>query len=174
MILFHLNYILENVFHTVDLQFLDTFWFILGRSVALIFILVSGISFFLSAEKNSSQIVRKGIKRFLILGTVAALISVVTYIFFYEQRISFGIIHFFALVSLLALLFTRLGSWNILIGMSIIVIGNYMWRFPLHTSFLIPFGLHPADYYSADYYPLFPWFGYYLIGFGVAHWLVNR
>jgi uncharacterized membrane protein len=166
MVLFHTHYLLENIFDTVVFYFSDTFWFALGRTVAILFILVSGISFFLSAEKNtSSQIVWKGIKRFLILVTIAVLISMVTYMFFHEQRISFGIIHFFALVSILGLFFTRLGIWNILIGIAIIVIGNYMQIFPLDTFFLVPFGLYPPEYYSADYYPVIPWFGYYLIGF---------
>jgi uncharacterized membrane protein len=31
--------------------------------------------------------------------------------------------------------------------------------------------LYPPEYYSADYYPVIPWFGYYLIGFWISHWL---
>jgi|GEM_PF-2175211 len=127
MIFFHTNYILENVFGIMIFHFSDTLWIVLGRSVAILFILISGISFFLSGHNKSIvQTVRKGMKRFLILGIVAALISAVTYMFFYEQRISFGIIHFFALASLIGLFFMRLGTWNIPIGIMIIAGGFYL------------------------------------------------
>lgn len=172
MIFFHTNYIFENVFDVMIFHFSDTFWLVLWRSVAILFILISGISFFLSAHNRSAlQTVQKGMKRFLILGTVASLISAVTYLFFYEQRISFGIIHFFAFSTILGLFFMRFGSWNFLIGVVIIVGASYFWNSSLQTSIFIPFGVYPSDYYSADYYPILPWFWYYLIGFWWAHYL---
>ncbi len=36
------------------------------------------------------------------------------------------------------------------------------------------FGLYSRDFFSADYYPIFPWFGYFLLGFGCAHELQKR
>ena len=175
MILFHFNYILENVFGEMIFHFSDTFWFLLGRTVAIIFILVSGISFFLSAQKKGTpELIRVAIKRFMFLAAIALAITVVTYGFFYEQRISFGIIHFFALASLAVLLFVRFGGWNIPLGMVMLVVWYYFRYFSPDTYLFIPLGLYPRGYYSADYYPLIPWFGYYIIGYGTAYWLKKR
>lgn len=109
MILFHANYMLENIFMTEIFYFSTRFWYILGRAVGITFIIVSGISFYLSIQNRPlSWIVINTKKRFVILTTIALIISFVTYIFFYEQRISFGIIHFFAVAMLLGLPFIRL------------------------------------------------------------------
>lgn len=175
MVMFHANFILENVFGVFSLHFSGTFWFVLGRTVAILFILVSGISFFLFAQKRDTrQIIKNAFRRFILLTTTAMLITAVTYIFFYEQRISFGIIHFFAAATLAGLIFVRLWASNIIFGI-IILIGGYYFRYHyVDTQLLIPFWFYPSDYYSADYYPLIPWFGYYLIGYGVAYWLKKR
>ena len=109
MVLFHVNYMLEEVFMTEIFHFSTTFWYILGRVVGITFIIVSGISFYLSVQNRSlSQIVINTKKRFMMLTTIALVISFVTYVFFYEQRISFGIIHFFAVATLLGLPFIQL------------------------------------------------------------------
>jgi uncharacterized membrane protein len=110
----------------------------------------------------------------MILTIIALTISLVTYTYFYEQRISFGIIHFFAIVTVLALPLLRLGSWNILVGIVCLIIGYVISPMSVDTDLLIPLGLIPMGYYSADYYPIFPWFGYYLMGYGVASWLSLR
>ena len=107
----------------------------------------------------------------MILTTIALIISFVTYVFFYEQRISFGIIHFFAVSTLLGLPFIRLWSWNMIVGILCLIIGYCMSHISIDSDLFIPLGLISLDYYSADYYPIFPWFGYYLIGYGVASWL---
>ena len=109
MILFHANYMLENIFMTEIFHDSARFWYILGRAVGITFIIVSGISFYLSIQNRPlSWIVINTKKRFMILTTIALIISFVTYVFFYEQRISFGIIHFFAVSTLLGLPFIRL------------------------------------------------------------------
>lgn len=172
MVLFHANYMLEEVFAIEIFHFSTRFWYILGRVVGITFIIVSGISFYLSVQNRLlSRIVTNTKKRFMILTTIALIISFVTYVFFYEQRISFGIIHFFAVATLLGLPFIRLWSWNMIVGILCLLVGYYINPISVDTDLLIPIGLTPMDYYSADYYPIFPWFGYYLIGYGVADWL---
>lgn len=164
MVLFHANYMLENIFMTEIFHDSTRFWYILGRVVAIVFISVSGVSLYLSLQHRALyQIATRTRERFMILTTIALSISLVTYIFFYEQRISFGIIHFFAIVTVLALPFVRLGSWNMLVGTLCLIIGYMISPLSVDTDLLIPLGLTPLDYYSVDYYPIFPWFGYYLI-----------
>jgi uncharacterized membrane protein len=92
----------------------------------------------------------------------------VTYIVIPEQAISWGIIHFLALASVLGLLTLRGGYMNFIFGILFLIL-PYTALPILHSWFLIPLGFPPLEYSSADYYPLIPWFGYYLIGQGIGY-----
>jgi predicted acyltransferase len=139
MILFHANYMLEEIFAKDIFHFSDLSWYILGRVVAIVFISVSGISLCLSIQNRARyQIATRTRQRFMILTTIALIISCVTYIFFYEQRISFGIIHFFAVVTVLGLPFIGLESWNILVGIVCLLIGYILNPISVDTDILIP------------------------------------
>lgn len=111
MILFHMNYMLVEIFVIDVFHFSHLFWYILGRVVVIVFISISGVSLYFSLQHRTLyQIATRTRERFMILTTIALTISLFTYIFFYDQRISFGIIHFFAIGTLLALPFVRLGG----------------------------------------------------------------
>ena len=58
-------------------------------------------------NKDMKMIRRHSLKRTCILSIIAFMITIITYIWFYEQRISFGIIHFFAIVSVVSLGFMK-------------------------------------------------------------------
>lgn len=103
MIIYHAHYILLGIFGYAGVDFSPVFWHVFGRTVAITFIVVAGISFRLSTtDKSTKAIWRSSIKRALLLSGIALLISAVTLNWFYEQRIVFGIIHFFALVALIS------------------------------------------------------------------------
>ncbi|MBP9779237.1 DUF1624 domain-containing protein [Candidatus Gracilibacteria bacterium] len=174
MMIFHANYMLEEVFGVMNFHFSDQFWFLLGRGVAIIFIIVAGVSFSLSIKnKTSIQILVGTFRRFFLLAGLAGIISIVTFSIMYEQRISFGIIHFFAFASICSLLFLRLEKLSIILGVGIIFLGKYLATLITDVTYLFPLGITASTYFSADYYPLFPWFGYYLIGYGSAYYLTK-
>jgi uncharacterized membrane protein len=174
MMIFHANYMLEEVFWVMNFHFSTQFWFLLWRGVAMIFIIVAGISFSLSIKnKTSIQILAGSFRRFLILAWLAGTISIVTYSFFYEQRISFGILHFFAFASICSLLFLKLEKLSIILWVGIIFLGKYLATLITDVTYLFPLWITASTYFSADYYPLFPWFGYYLIGYGMAYYLAK-
>ncbi len=169
MVFFHANYMLVSLFSIDTLDFSQVFWFYLGKIVVTLFILLAGMSLYLSSYGRSwSQIWTKSLRRAGIFGCLALSISLVTYGFFYEVRISWGIMHFFALSMLLSPLFLIFGRYLALIWL-IIVIFPYVWTPEWQFIFLIPVGYPPFGYFSADYYPIFPWFGVYLIGYSIAH-----
>ncbi len=169
MVFFHANYMLLSLFSIDILDFSQMFWFYLGKVVVILFIALAWISLYLSSYgKSWWQIWTKSLRRAGIFGFLALSISLVTYGFFYEVRISWGIIHFFALSMLLSPLFLVFGRYLLLIWL-IIVIFPYLWTPEWQSIFLIPIGYPPFGYFSADYYPIFPWFGIYLIGYGLTH-----
>lgn len=175
MIVFHAHYILLHLFGYTGIDFPNLFWYILGRVVVIIFIFVAGISFWLFVmNKDMKMIRRHSLKRTCILSIMAFMITGITYIWFYEQRISFGIIHFFAMVSLVSLGFMKFWRWNVIIGMIIITLQFLIDNISVNTNILLPIGLVNRDFFSADYYPLIPWLGYFLIWYGVISFFDER
>ena len=171
MVIFHAHYLLERVFLIDIYLFPDIFWTLLGMTVATTFIVVSGFSLFLSESRWDLLSWKKSLKRSGILALIALSISGVTYIFFPEQLILWGIIHFFALVSLISPLIRHIGRYTGCISIGVILL---WYSFPMYTShiwFFIPFWWIPEGFYSADYYPLIPWVGYYLLGYSFASYV---
>lgn len=109
MIVFHANYLWEYVFDQPPLLENDAFWQIFRYIVVILFIAVAGILASLTQlGKSSHTILKKMVQRVGILSLVALGISVVTLLFFPEQKITWGILHFFALASLIGILTIRL------------------------------------------------------------------
>lgn len=139
--------------------------------MVVVFITVSGIVSTLSRKKLSQKsTLKKAIHRISILSLAALSVSVTTLLFFPEQKITWGILHFFALASLVGMITVRLRAMNVILGMSVLIGAHWLPEYS-NSILLIPFGIPPRDYFSADYYPLFPWFGYYLIGQGIGNLL---
>jgi uncharacterized membrane protein len=169
MIVFHTNYLLEQVFLRDIILIGDAFWDLLGPSVAILFISLAGVVSVLSAVgKPPRRILDKTLKRTLILATCALAITIVTYTLIPEQRISWGILHFLTLASVLGLITLRAGYLTLILGIIVLIV-PYLSLTSLSSPWLIPLGFPPLDYYSADYYPLIPWMGYYLIGQGIGY-----
>ena len=169
MILFHAYYLSRNIFLLPSFLGED-FWWLLGPIVGSGFIAISWFSAALSHAKHSfDENLQKSWKRFFLLGFFALSISIFTYSFFYSERISFWILHFFSLVSLISLVCIPFRSWNILWGILLLLLQIYFPDRVGDALYQIPLWWPPAAYYSADYYPLFPWFWVYLIGYGLFH-----
>jgi uncharacterized membrane protein len=144
----------------VDLQFLPILLF--QRLIGSTFLIVAGISMWLSEERNHSY--EKHFQRFLKLASVAIAITLATWIYPHEAFITFGIIHIMAVSALIGPFFFRLGKWNVLIGLALIVIGSLPPGLESGSPYLFWLGLPSPQYTALDYYPLIPWFGMILIG----------
>ena len=171
MVIFHAHYLYVYVLAWEKVWFTDGFWSLLWYMVAVGFVTVAGLVSYLSCRSQSlSVILAKASRRALILGALALTISVATYTLIPEQRISWGILHFLTLATLLGVITLRLWYANILIGIGLIIL-PYLISPVWDSILLIPVGFPSRGYYSADYYPLIPWFGYYLIGQGIGYTL---
>ena len=115
---------------------------------------------------------RSNLRRGLKLLAVALLLTLVTaamdafsgYTDFYIIR--FGVLHMLAISILLYALLQRL-PWPLLVlfGLLLIAVGKYYSTQPVAWSGLLPFVLGIGDgSYSADYFPLLPYSGYFLLG----------
>lgn len=158
MIIYHFIF---DLFYFNDYQTFPLF----SISIASTFILVSGISLSISyaRNRNFSRFVRRGAK-LLSLGLIITLTSL---IFLRYGFIFFGILHFFGLTSFLVyplLKYLRKDSSFLGFGILAIACGLFLKNLRFDFYHLLWLGLIPSNFFSFDYFPLFPWFGVLLIG----------
>lgn len=79
--------------------------------------------------------------------------------------VRFGVLHCLGVCMTLWTLFRKLPSPPLLfLGAAIVLTGAVFERISVSMPFLYPLGLCRRDFASADYFPLFPCFGYFLLG----------
>ena len=173
MIIFHINYSLSDIFSIDFLNFSEIFRFLLWKIWVLLFISISWISFFLAEKKYWNKIYKKYLKYSIFLWIISFFITLFTYIFFKEQFIAFGILHFFSLSFLLIIFFRKLKYWNFLLGIIIILIPVFFtMETNLHYLFFLWF-IYPS-FYSADFYPIIPYFWVFLLSYSSSIFLDNK
>lgn len=170
MVLFHLNYSLLNIFNISTINFSEDLWFVLWKIAASLFIFIWGISFLLAEKKYWKKIIKKYFKVSLLLWIIALWISFWTLIFFEEQHIRFGILHFFALSFLLMLLFRKFKYYNLFIWIIILVYGIYFIPIIQNENFFFLWFTYPW-FKSADFFPILPYFWIMLLWYSFALYL---
>jgi uncharacterized membrane protein len=162
MFVYHFSYDL-NMLGFARLDFYhNPFWLNFRTVIVSTFLGVVGASLYL-AHRHRLR-VRPYTRRILILMLSAALVSVVTYVMFKERWVFFGILHFIAVASLLALPFIRLYWINLIVGIAVILIGSFYSHPAFNQDALQWIGLMTHKPATEDYVPLLPWFGVVLCG----------
>jgi len=130
----------------------------IGQLSAVMFILISGISSYLSKSNT-----RRGLKVF----GAALIISVISHAYNMNEGIKFGILHFLGISMFLSPVFTKLNVYIVMLtGLAVIGAGNFLLRIRANSDLMFFLGIRSEQFTSADYYPMLPWFGLFL--FGVA------
>jgi uncharacterized membrane protein len=174
VVFYHLCYDLIHMFG-IQLNWFDRIWtYPFQLCVSVMFIVVAGFSSNLSSRPYV---------RALKVCACAAIISAVTWLFYSAQGISFGVIHFMGTAMLLHAIFRdaiayvrpatgcavsallAIVSWNIPNGY--IGAGALSLHLPealCNLTWLFPLGITGPDFYSADYFPIFPYIFVFLFG----------
>lgn len=148
------------------------FWLDARAFIVTLFLGTAGISLVL-ANRNAVNW-RSRFRRIGILAGCAALVSAASYFLFPNSWIFFGVLHFIALASLLALPFLRWHWPNLLAGLALLVIGLSIALPAFDHPWLQWFGLMTYKPITEDYVPLLPWFGVVLIGIFLGRFLLNQ
>jgi uncharacterized membrane protein len=167
MVIFHINYTLLNIFSVNILNFSSTFWLICWKTWALLFIIISWVSFFLAEKKYKDRIYKKYLKYSFFLWIIASFITLFTHFFIPSQIILFWILHFFSLSFLLILLFRRFRYWNFLIWIFILLI-PFLFSMKTNYSYLFFLWLLKPPFYSADFYPIIPYFWVFILSYSIS------
>ena len=172
MFVFHFSYDL-NYFGVVTIYFLEGwFWPNFRIVIVSLFLLVMGISLYLSAHKGIRS--KSYLRRLTLLIVYAALVSVGSWYMFPQTYIWFGILHFIAVASVLGLLFVRLGILNLLIGCMLLLLGVFYNHSLFDSPLLQWLGMMSYQPRTEDYVPLVPWFGIVLIGIYLGKYMLNK
>lgn len=155
MVVFHLVYDL-NEFANVNVEYEFGFWKWVGAASAILFIFISGIS---------SGFSRNTFKRGLKVLSFGMIISIATYFFDSSQYIRFGILHFLGVSMMLFPLLKKVNN-GVLLIISVLsyIAGKYIELLTVNTFLLLPFGFMYGGFASMDYYPLFPYIAYFILG----------
>ena len=174
MILFHTVFDLF-FFRILPVEVYSGFWRYFALATASLFLLIVGISLTISRARAASakpgiQLALKFVYRGAGIFLLGLLVTVCTWIFLGEGFIVFGILHLIGISIMISPLFFRFKKCNLVLGFLVITIGLFFATLP-GPVWLLPFGIHPATFWSVDYEPIFPWFGVVLIGMGLGEYL---
>ncbi len=162
MITFHFAWDL-NFFIGTDISLTTGFWEIFRISTVSIFLILVGISLYISTY-NKEVVFLKLLKRGGYIFFLALLITAFSFIFFPENYIIFGILHLIGVSIVISYFFLSFKFLNLFFGSVFILLGVFWEKYSLDLSFLFPwnFSIHsPAAF---DHYPFLPWFGLVLWG----------
>lgn len=183
MIVYHLAYDLESYYGLHLGVFERTGWILLRQSTATLFLLLVGVSFAISwnrhREKHGDASFDFRYRKYLYrgLGVIGCglLVSVATYWWDSSTFVRFGILHMIGVSILLLPFVASLKEGSAVIGMMIVGLGMIM---PMTStgasSALLPFGIMYPEFMSVDYFPLIPWSGMTLMGYGIGHFVYVR
>ncbi|MEJ2361740.1 MAG: heparan-alpha-glucosaminide N-acetyltransferase [Gammaproteobacteria bacterium] len=168
MFSFHISYDLNHFgFITTDFYH-NPFWLNYRIVIVSTFLTVMGMSLYIAHHNGLRR--DNYLHRLGWLVICAVLISIGTYFLFGRRFIYFGIIHFIAVASVLALPFIRLYWTNLILGAGIIIVSNYVSLDVMDPRYLNWIGLMHGKPFTEDYAPIFPWFGVVLLGIFLARW----
>ncbi len=163
MIVFHLIFDLYY-FGGYGFDVNSGFWLYFARATALIFVTLVGICLAISYNRSSGNFWVKNLERGLKVFGFGLLITLITFLVFKNNFIVFGILHFIGVSVILSILFLRFTYLNLVLSAVFIIIGFYLYSLVFDFSWLIWLGLEPSNFYTFDYFPIFPWFGAILFG----------
>lgn len=162
MVLVHFVYDLVELYGLVSWDYPPVVEFLLDWG-GILFLLISGISITLG---------RRNVRRGLIViggGFLCTAVTVGMYLLGFAGRgliIYFGVLHCLGCCMLLWQPVRKLPVW-LLAAVGIVLVGLGFWFAELpavDTPWLVPLGLTPDNFWSSDYFPLLPYFGFFLLG----------
>ncbi|MDD1677567.1 MAG: DUF1624 domain-containing protein [Methanomicrobiales archaeon] len=176
MILFHTVFDI-SFFSILPINISSGFWRYFAILTAFIFIFLVGISLNISHHRSSPQIDGSHYTKYLIRGGkilgLGFAITIVTYLVIREGFIVFGVLHCIGASIILAPFFfgkPRIG----LLAAFVVLTGGILVTGITGPLWLAWTGIHPASFYTLDYFPLLPWLGVVLLGLTTGTYLYPK
>ncbi|WP_214044490.1 heparan-alpha-glucosaminide N-acetyltransferase [Methanomethylovorans sp.] len=167
MVLFHFFYdmVFFGVFH-VDVWSGPVFY--IGRSAAILFIFLVGVSLTLSRSRSKASGLKVSFSKYLKRGFHIILWGMVftltSWVLFPDKVIVFGVLHFIGTAIILSYPLLKYHFPNLIGGLIVLFSGGLMKNLSVDSPWLIWLGITPPYFQSLDYFPLSPWFGVIMLG----------
>lgn len=159
MIIHHIFYF-KDVSNGYTTSYADNIFVATSGTIArILFILLVGLSLSITNNKKK-QPIKKRIKRSGEILIHALIISFMTYIYYPNIFIRFGVLHFIALSTLLGSYFIDKKKLTFIC----IIIFGLIKPLIINNSFIDIITGASVNYNMMDYFPLFPWFSLVLLG----------
>ena len=171
MVVYHLTYDLET-FGGYDIESTSGFWARFADATASAFLFLVGVSLAISYSRAGARrgLFGKYLRRGLRIFAYGMALTVVLYVLG-VGIVAFGILHLIGVSIILAYPLLRYRFANLILGLSIIVVGWYLrvQDVSSESPWLLAFGVVPENLPMPDYRPLLPWFGVVLLGLFVGN-----
>ncbi|MDD1669879.1 MAG: DUF1624 domain-containing protein [Methanomicrobiales archaeon] len=170
MVIFHTVFSLA-FFGMVAVDVVHGFWRGFALATATLFIVMAGVSVTISSSRAAALgrrgVAWKNLRRGTGIFIAGMAITLVTWLFVPGEYVLFGVLQCIGLSIALSPLFLPLGRENLLVGAGVVLLAPLVGSIsgPLALAWL---GIHPPDFASLDYVPLFPWLGVFLLGMGLG------
>jgi uncharacterized membrane protein len=153
-------------------------WFFFNPVFNILHYFFAGLFIFLSGV--SSQFSRSNVKRGIKVIAIALVFTVVTSLSFVNQPILFGVLHLLGFCMLFYGL-TR-DEWDKLpravapvLYIALIVLSALATRYlKTNVTYLWMFGWTSPNFFSADYFPIFPWLFVFLLGTWAGKYIIEN
>lgn len=172
MMIFHTAFNLDFLeLKTIDIY--SGIWFVIGNFVRLSFLLIVGLSLFLSYKRHQSHsdYLKRHLTRAFKLFLIAMGITLITWLLFPENYIRFGILHLISAGIVFGALSVRSAFIPFIAGLIALYSGAALAIIETANPYLFVFGLTTPEFKSLDYFPLFPWLGFVFFGIVLGHFL---
>ena len=173
MFVFHFAYDL-SYFRLIGIDVpLEPGWRLFARLIAGSFLTLVGVSLVLATRRGLD--LRRYLKRLAMVAGAAVLVTVGTRIAMPANFIFFGILHHIALASMIALPFLRMPVAVVAAcAAAVFALPSLVAADWLDAPWLVWLGFSRAPLHTADFVPVFPWFGCVLTGMTLARLALPR
>lgn len=173
MFVYHFAYDL-SMFRLIETDIVaEPGWRLFARGIAGTFLIIVGFSLVLATRKGLDYAAY--LKRLAMVAGAAALVTLGTWRFMPGDFIFFGILHHVAVASVLALPFLRLPLIVVaLAAMLAFALPSFIADPLLDQPWAVWLGFSQAPIQTADFVPVFPWFGCALSGIVLARLVLPR
>lgn len=168
MIVYH---VIFDLYYYFDISVSSFFWNIIGKTSAILFLMLVGVSFSISYRRRFSTMSRSGLyKKYfrdgLIVFCYGMILTLFTWFLDETSYIKFGILHQIGLAKMILPFFARNKLWlNTALAIMILLSAIPLHNIHIESNWFFWLGFPYENFNSLDYYPLLPWFGWVLLGY---------
>lgn len=172
MALFHFSFDLNHFGFIRQNFYTDPFWTVQRACIVTLFMFCAGAGQAVAVHHGQGW--PRFWKRWAQVAACAALVSLGSWWMFPRSYISFGVLHGFAVMLILARVSARWGRWLWLLGLLAIVLPQWVQHPWFDTRWTNWMGLVTRKPVTEDYAPVLPWMGVVWWGMASAQWMLVR